>query len=322
MASACPFPSTTRYLHLPSLFGTMETVRDAGVAKLTCWACRRTSQKPTDELYAAFKQNFPSFASINAAATSSAAPAHGTTAVVSEAPNAALNPRSVALLILRFKSFQCTCNSFSQQLSPEFYPSLAIMLTCLEYYSQFEAQNDLKEQALTPHGTNDLWRFTPSLFDHNPSFSMGTFTAAPGYYTPTSGGLNTIYHNPAAGDLHTPSLPFQLGTPLSMPVPDATSFENMQGFNPQLFQTPQYSTNSGFPNQQADYPQSMLIHQDSGYGPMESSPDNDADLSAGITAYDRLATAVARRSEGNAALALPLSHEKSVNYSSIERRIC
>ena len=54
------------------------------------------------------------------------------------------------------------------------------------------------------------------------SFSFASFAnQPPGYYTPTPGGTNTIYH-PQAGDLHTPTLSFGmgLGTPLSMPTSD------------------------------------------------------------------------------------------------------
>ena len=74
----------------------MESIFEVSAAWLTHSLSSRNSQKPTDELYAAFKQNFPTFSSINAAATSSAA-AHGAIAVTSDGPNATLNPRSVTL---------------------------------------------------------------------------------------------------------------------------------------------------------------------------------------------------------------------------------
>jgi hypothetical protein len=63
----------------------------------------------------------------------------------------------------------------------------------------------------------DYLRFTPSMLDPN-SFAFSNFAnQPPGYYTPTPGGMNTIYH-PQAGDLHTPGgYTMGLGTPLSMP---------------------------------------------------------------------------------------------------------
>jgi hypothetical protein len=71
------------------------------------------------------------------------------------------------------------------------------------------------------------------------SFAFSNFAnQPPGYYTPTPGGTNTIYH-PQAGDLHTPGFSIGLGTPLSMPTSDAgipinqTSGGNVVDFHPQ-----------------------------------------------------------------------------------------
>lgn len=173
--------------------------------------------------------------------------------------------------------------------------SVISMLTC-DLVSQLDAQHDSKDSALASHGAADQWRFTPSFFDSNPNFSLGSFgNQLSGYYTPTSGGLNTVYHNQAAGDLHTPGMAFQLGTPLSMPMADGalqsqpSSFDMVQGFNPQIFQTHQYPGHQQFA-QAAGFAPSMLVHQDSGYGPMEGSPDNDLDINAGLTADTQLAS--------------------------------
>jgi hypothetical protein len=96
--------------------------------------------------------------------------------------------------------------------------------------------------------TVDQFRFTPSLLDPN-SFAFSSFAnQPPGYYTPTPGGTNTIYHS-QAGDLHTPGFSMGLGTPLSMPTSEAgvsvgqTSTGNLHGFNtqslaPHIFQNP------------------------------------------------------------------------------------
>ena len=60
----------------------------------------------------------------------------------------------------------------------------------------------------------------------------------PGYYTPTPGGTNTLYHH-QAGDLHTPGFGMGLGTPLSMPTSEGTLHAGQQvsgfhGFHPQM----------------------------------------------------------------------------------------
>lgn len=84
-------------------------------------------------------------------------------------------------------------------------------------YSHFVDDHDIKDLDPTPRGTQEPWRFTPSLLDPN-SFAFSSFAnQPPGYYTPTPGGTNTLYHN-QAGDLHTPGFSMGLGTPLSMPT--------------------------------------------------------------------------------------------------------
>ncbi|KAF2968918.1 hypothetical protein GQX73_g4704 [Xylaria multiplex] len=86
---------------------------------------------------------------------------------------------------------------------------------------QHVGQDAFRDQDPTPRASGAEWRFTPSLLDPN-SFSFSTFAnQPPGYYTPTPGGTNTLYH-PQAGDLHTPSLGLGMGlhTPLSLPTSD------------------------------------------------------------------------------------------------------
>lgn len=135
------------------------------------------------------------------------------------------------------------------------------------------------------------------------SFSFTNFAnAPPGYYTPTPGGTNTIYH-PQAGDLHTPTLSFGmgLGTPLSMPTTDAAmqsghAMVDMAGFHghahahtgmhPSQFHQQQHFHPFGQPHppQQAFAP-STFVHQDTGYetmdqdgSPMDSDPSEDVRL--------------------------------------------
>lgn len=93
-----------------------------------------------------------------------------------------------------------------------------------DYASQSQA--DLKDRDPTPRPGSDQWNFapsglTPSLMDPN-SHAFNLFAnQLPGYYTPTPGGTNTLYHS-QAGDLHTPGLGLGLGTPLSMPTSDGS----------------------------------------------------------------------------------------------------
>ncbi|KAI9694218.1 MAG: hypothetical protein M1820_009117 [Bogoriella megaspora] len=85
---------------------------------------------------------------------------------------------------------------------------------------QFSEHEDIKDAEHTPRGSAEHWRFTPSLMDPN-SFAFANFAnQPPGYYTPTPGGHNTLYHS-QAGDLHTPGFHMGIGTPLSNPTSEA-----------------------------------------------------------------------------------------------------
>ncbi|KAJ9148552.1 CP2 transcription factor [Pleurostoma richardsiae] len=147
-----------------------------------------------------------------------------------------------------------------------------------------------RDQDPTPRATNDPWRFTPSLLDPN-SFSFTTFAnQPPGYYTPTPGGTNTLYH-PQAGDLHTPTLGFGmgLGTPLSMPTSEAAlhsgpSMMDVAGFHPGIHPH-QFQHFSPFVQPapaQPSFAPSTFVHQDTGYetmdqdgSPMDSDPSEE-----------------------------------------------
>lgn len=139
-------------------------------------------------------------------------------------------------------------------------------------------QDVFRDQDPTPRATNEPWRFTPSLLDPN-SLSFANFAnAPPGYYTPTPGGTNTLFHH-QAGDLHTPTmnLGMGLGTPLSMPtsgdgmhagpgtgVMDITGFQAMHSqhfhqFNPFIQAPPPQPT----------FAPSSFVHQDTGYETMD-----------------------------------------------------
>lgn len=213
---------------------------------------RTSSQKPGDELLATFRQQFP-----EVAAATSASPGAGP-AKTTTAPETGLTA--------------VPSQDRNQSLS---------------------SHEAFRDQDPTPRAgaANDQWRFTPSLLDPG-SFSFSTFAnQPPGYYTPTPGGTNTIYH-PQAGDLHTPTLGLGmgLGTPLSMPTTeggmhhgtammDLSSFHHgvhphqFQHFNP-FIQAP--------PAPQPSFAPSTFIHQDTGYetmdqdgSPMDSDPSEE-----------------------------------------------
>ncbi|KAK6841179.1 hypothetical protein PG987_002039 [Apiospora arundinis] len=140
------------------------------------------------------------------------------------------------------------------------------------------AHEAFRDQDPTPRATAEQWRFTPSLLDPN-SFSFASFAnQPPGYYTPTPGGTNTIYH-PQAGDLHTPTLGLGmgLGTPLSLPTSEGGMHSNagpmmdmshfhhgiqphqFQPFNPFIQPAPA----------QSSFAPSSFVHQDTGYETMD-----------------------------------------------------
>ena len=118
------------------------------------------------------------------------------------------------------------------------------------------------------------------------SFNFNNFAnAPPGYYTPTPGGTNTLFHS-QAGDLHTPvgmAAP-GLGTPLSMPatgqsINSGDAVMDMGGFqqlppHPMHFQPfvqaqgPAPPPAAGPGAQQAFAP-AAFVHQDTGYETME-----------------------------------------------------
>lgn len=86
-------------------------------------------------------------------------------------------------------------------------------------------------------------------------------------YTPTPGG-STIYHN-QAGDLHTPNMGFQLGTPLSLPTSDGhlqstSAAFAMHAIHPHLLGSTSVQAPTTFQQQQS-YAPSSFVHQHSGF---------------------------------------------------------
>ncbi|KAL8812371.1 MAG: hypothetical protein Q9200_001097 [Gallowayella weberi] len=120
------------------------------------------------------------------------------------------------------------------------------------------------------------WRLTPSYMDANSFAFHSLANQTPGYCSPTTGGNGAYYHN-KAGDLHTPNLGFNLGTPLSLPQSEnrgvaATAFD-LQGFQPNFLESHGFQTSNNFCGPQAFAPSSYL-HQESTFDTMDASNNN------------------------------------------------
>ncbi|GAP90855.1 putative CP2 transcription factor [Rosellinia necatrix] len=200
---------------------------------------RTSSRKPGDDLLANFRQQFPEISTAGSV-SSTAAP---------QPPLIADNA------------------------------VLGAPVPALERHHPLSGSEGYRDQDPTPRASSAEWRFTPSLLDHNPYPFNAFASQPPGYYTPTPGGTNTLYH-PQAGDLHTPSLAMGMGmglnTPLSLPtsggpihagpgIMDISHFQ--QALGPQQFQP--YSAFIQQTPHQAAYVPSSFVHHDTGYETMD-----------------------------------------------------
>ena len=138
------------------------------------------------------------------------------------------------------------------------------------FHSKSYGDNDNQQDPEGPLGDWDHSRFTPSMLDTN-SFAFSNFVNQHSgeFSTPTPGGNNNFFHN-QAGDLHTPGMAFQLGTPLSSDDSHPVSAVDMQGFHPHLLHTQPFHDHRNFQPQQSFAP-SSFIHQDSGYDTVDAS---------------------------------------------------
>lgn len=185
------------------------------------------------------------------------------------------------------------------------FQSRFVQQTLTHNYSPFGDHQDMKDADPTPKGSIDPWNFassglTPSFLDPN-SHSFNAFAnQMPGYYTPTPGGTNTLYHS-SAGDLHTPGFSMGgLGTPLSMPTSEnalTNQQAGMHGFHSQMhamhpmqfhnvnpFAMHQPQT---FPPQNFQHQPPPLEHNDS--GPTDDSPmDVSLDMDVSTHSPDML----------------------------------
>ncbi|KAI9052576.1 hypothetical protein LZ554_003919 [Drepanopeziza brunnea f. sp. 'monogermtubi'] len=187
---------------------------------------------------------------------------------------------------------------------------------------------DMKDLDPTPRAQHEPWRFTPSLLDPN-SFAFSAFAnQPPGYYTPTPGGTNTLYHN-QAGDLHTPGMGMGmgLGTPLSLPTSaDGLATNPMMGMSAYGHQMPhQFHNYNPFSNsqqqhmqqqhqhQQQSFAPSSFVHQDTGYETMDhdGSPlDDDEGRMVPMEGALRQSPIMSYQPQYNMATAMPASAEK------------
>lgn len=124
-------------------------------------------------------------------------------------------------------------------------------------------------------GEADQWRLSPSMLDTS-SFAFASFT---NHHTSdfgsTPGCISTVFHN-TAGDLHTPGMGFQLGTPLSISTSEAqrnpASAMGTHAFPSHLLQSQPFQNPSPF-TPQPTYAPSSFVHQDSGYETIEPPYD-------------------------------------------------
>lgn len=257
---------------------------------------RRSSQKPADALLANFRQQFPELNT-----TSSASPTQAAVAPVSAADNPLLDAAVSDEYVLTRSSSVCDHGTLRCDVTAA--PD-ELQLTSRSSSTNLAPGPAFQQDEPTPRASNEPWRLTPSFMDPN-SFNFNQFAnAPPGYYTPTPGGTNTLFH-PQAGDLHTPvgmAVP-GLGTPLSMPnsgtihtgagVVDMGGFQplaphQMHHFNPFVQAQP--------PPPQAFAP-SSFVHQDTGYETMEQDgspmqPNRSEDRMTSIDSAIHSATAM------------------------------
>ncbi|KAI9834252.1 MAG: hypothetical protein M1819_003090 [Sarea resinae] len=140
----------------------------------------------------------------------------------------------------------------------------------------FMEGEDMKDHDPTPRGSHDQWRFTPSLLDPN-SFAFASFAnQPPGYYTPTPGGTNTLYHS-QAGDLHTPGMGMGMDTPLSGPTSEigfhAGSTLDLHDFHSQSIHPHHFHSSGNFGPQESFAP-SQFSHHSTGFDTMDASGDH------------------------------------------------
>ena len=240
---------------------------------------RRSSQKPDDELYAAFKESFPGVgpgSSTNSAQQGSAIRSASLSEALLDAPITShrYEPPSFVHVDSFIHYHVPSCHQVNMRPSYEPVDRDEDDVLTMDYFDRPYGEEGGKEHEDTSKGMSDGWRLTPSLMDPNSYAFNALFNAPPGYYTPTPGGINTLYHS-QAGDLHTPGM--GMNTPMSLPhsihsLPAHDAPLDLHHFQPHmLHQQPQF--HHPFAQQQPTYapPHHFLQQHDSGYVAMEGS---------------------------------------------------
>ncbi|KAK4231972.1 CP2 transcription factor-domain-containing protein [Podospora fimiseda] len=207
-------------------------------------------------------------------------------------------------------------------------PGAHIPAVTTQERAQTLAHEAFRDQDPTPRAAaaNEPWRFTPSLLDPG-SFSFATFGNPGGYYTPTPGGTNTLYH-PRAGDLHTPTLGLGMGlnTPLSLPTSQGGIHSGTtplaigsyhDNYHSQPFQQPFHGFLQHPPPPQPSFAPSTFLHQDTGYetmdqdgSPIDSDPADERMGSIDGNFQSPLATFHSRQYGAHLSSPLPPHAEK------------
>ncbi|KAK5942600.1 hypothetical protein PMZ80_005165 [Knufia obscura] len=304
------------------------------------FAKRRSSQKPDEGFYAQFKQTFPEVGP----GTSSAGQGQGVP-VTSQLGSTSINQAIVEPVdahryvhrsslslpsVSAFSPYDQHNTVMASQHSPYHSDEEQTTLTD-DYFNRpvFDNVDDAtKETGTTPKPFTD-WRLTPSLMDPN-SYAFAAFAnQPPGYYTPTPGGFNTLWHSSAAGDLHTPGA-LGLNTPLSLPhsmhalhAPDQAM--HFGHFNPQMLH-PQHAFQDPFnphshhqqqnlqPQHTYAPPSHFLQHQDSGYAALDDSSKGPTPIQDEMqTMHQQLAPPPMQQHDSGVSLSAYPSSEKYVS---------
>jgi hypothetical protein len=242
---------------------------------------RRNSQKPDEQLYAAFKQNFCALGSAPLSIGRAPTQPHSSLADVltdADLPNryASTTPTSSPSLELLLP----TTGATSPCLTPpsdhlrahgdmkesnvdiaEKRPTNDTrfdLLTSDDFFRRLDHLDDTNDHDGSLKDFNDHYQLTPSLMDPG-SFAFSPFSSQlAGYCTPPAGGVSTLSsttmpqhdHGLSTNDGHPAMHPYQT------PMLQSHNFENLCHLAPQ----------------QVFLPSNLLQHRDSGYEAMSQSP--------------------------------------------------
>ncbi|EMR80674.1 hypothetical protein ACHAO1_010955 [Botrytis cinerea] len=245
---------------------------------------RKSTQKPGDEFITDFRKHFPEIVSTTPAGKEidkGVAPTFGDGSGRQVTPIFHRPPTQLALLLSGCFLIEAENCYLHHSVGAE------------------DTGKEINDPDPTPRARDDAaaWRWTPSIlgssssnFDSN-SFGFPSFNPAPGPYTLTPGGTNTLYHH-QAGDLHmgmgmgmSMGMGMGMGPPLSIPTTtDGLHTETMMGMP--SFPTHDFHDYNPFAHshhhhqpqpQPTSYAPSSFIHQDTGYETMDhdGSPMDD-----------------------------------------------